>query len=279
MPPATASPIQPAPGPPSAEPDPEDLPGLLFKLDPDGRCCWLNQSAAERLAGAPASAANIELVKSRLHGLANIIAGIQSTADLLCQSMPAADDGSGEPDLAGETSSAIRNSALEARGLLQAIGLLLQGSGGRTEYFDVREQVEKTLGQLRHAVPRGVNVRFECAADSGVLVGLMHDFKIAVANLLLNSFAAMSGGGILLIRITGADGFLHLEFADSGCGLPPADAEQAFDPLFTTGEGKTLGLGLPQVREFAVASGGDVNLTSETGRGTSVVLRLPLKSG
>jgi signal transduction histidine kinase len=63
---------------------------------------------------------------------------------------------------------------------------------------------------------------------------------------------------------------------DTGCGMPEADAEKAFEPFFTTkAVGKGTGLGLFLSRETVLAHGGNLMLTSEMGRGTTVAVTLP----
>jgi signal transduction histidine kinase len=63
---------------------------------------------------------------------------------------------------------------------------------------------------------------------------------------------------------------------DTGCGMPEADVQKAFQPFFTTkAVGKGTGLGLFLSRETVLAHGGSLLLESETGRGTTVTVTLP----
>src|SRR4029079_17262829 len=64
--------------------------------------------------------------------------------------------------------------------------------------------------------------------------------------------------------------------ASVGTATPPGGPARVLEPFFTTKDiGKGSGLGLPQVYGFAQQSGGEVSITSEVGRGTTVTLLLP----
>jgi PAS domain S-box-containing protein len=114
-------------------------------------------------------------------------------------------------------------------------------------------------------------------------------FETAVVNLMVNARDAMDGEGTLTLRLVrdarlpsirghaAATGpFAMLSVTDEGTGIPPDLMDRIFEPFFTTKEvGKGTGLGLSQVIGFAKQSGGDVDVTSTVGRGTTFTLYLP----
>jgi signal transduction histidine kinase len=99
----------------------------------------------------------------------------------------------------------------------------------------------------------------------------------AFLNLITNAIDAMKGGGRLDVDVAATpEGDVEFRFEDSGCGIPPEDLGRIFDPLFTTKRpGKGTGLGLTIVRDVVAAHGGAVNVSSQPGRGTRVVVHLP----
>ena len=71
---------------------------------------------------------------------------------------------------------------------------------------------------------------------------------------------------------------VHVEFSDSGSGIPVDVIPRVFDDGFTTkrnGEGHGLGLGI--CREIVQRHGGRIELSSELGKGTTVSLSLPAR--
>lgn len=262
MPPIDSSPLMPA-----AVSMPEHLPGVIFSFH-DGQVTWRNETAARILVSARTSEVNFELLRNLLHGLVNTITGIHSSAEVLKQVLD-------ENGISDDTLDAILGGSLDAREQVQTIGMFLRESDARSEYFDLREQVEYVIDHLRRGVPRNVSISVACEAKSGTVCALLHDFRIAVANLLTNAVAAMSEGGELSIQIVGEGDFLHLRFVDTGCGIPSPRIDGVIDPLYTTRAGRSAGLGLAQVQAFARASGGDVRLESREGEGTTAILILP----
>jgi hypothetical protein len=70
---------------------------------------------------------------------------------------------------------------------------------------------------------------------------------------------------------------VRLAVSDNGRGMTIATKHRALDLFFTTkSRGMGTGLGLPLVRKVAVRAGGDIELTSSPGKGTTVVMKLPL---
>jgi PAS domain S-box-containing protein len=114
-------------------------------------------------------------------------------------------------------------------------------------------------------------------------------FEAALLNLVVNAVDAMPTGGAVTIttdtvqsetEVTPAlpaGHYVRISVADTGSGMSEDVLAQAFEPFFTTKQpGKGTGLGLSQVYGFIAQSGGDVHLSSEVGKGTTVDLYLPV---
>ncbi len=100
-------------------------------------------------------------------------------------------------------------------------------------------------------------------------------------NLLVNAAQAIPEGHAdqNLIRVTvgrGAGGEVVVEVSDTGCGIPPAHLKRLFDPFFTTkAAGIGTGLGLPICHGIVTDLGGEIDVASEPGKGSTFRVTLP----
>ncbi len=97
----------------------------------------------------------------------------------------------------------------------------------------------------------------------------------AFVNVALNAAEAMGQGGTLTVRSRVAGATVEVEFADTGTGIPPEHLSRILDPFFTTKE-KGTGLGLSVVYGLIERHGGRLDVASQVGVGTTVVIRLPI---
>lgn len=100
--------------------------------------------------------------------------------------------------------------------------------------------------------------------------------KQCLINLIKNSLEAMEDmeNGTLTVSTALDNDFVALTVEDTGVGIPQDLREKIFSPFFST-KGKGAGLGLAQTRKIIDEIGGDVDLTSKEGEGTTVTLYLP----
>jgi two-component system cell cycle sensor histidine kinase/response regulator CckA len=98
----------------------------------------------------------------------------------------------------------------------------------------------------------------------------------ALVNLIVNALEALSGKGTITMR-TGTDleeGYVWIEVADDGPGMPPDLERRAVEPFFTT-KAQGTGLGLAMVYACAHRYGGRLDIDTRPGRGTVVRLSFP----
>ena len=73
-------------------------------------------------------------------------------------------------------------------------------------------------------------------------------------------------------------GFVEIEFADTGVGIPAEYINNIFDPFFTT-KSKGMGLGLSVTYGIVERHGGQIQVESKVGEGTTFIVRLPVEEG
>jgi len=103
---------------------------------------------------------------------------------------------------------------------------------------------------------------------------LMEQVLINLVRNAVESFPAGREGRIELIASKGADDAIVFQVIDNGDGIPPEILDQVFIPFYTTKE-KGSGIGLSLSRRIVNLHGGAVQISSESGKGTSVLIRLP----
>ena len=98
-----------------------------------------------------------------------------------------------------------------------------------------------------------------------------------ILNLILNGFHAMEpDGGILTLTTSLDEHSIHIQVADTGCGISKEIQPKIFEPFFTTKEaGKGTGLGLAIVAQVVEDHQGRIRVESKTGKGTTFTVSLP----
>ncbi len=124
---------------------------------------------------------------------------------------------------------------------------------------------------------RKLNVGVEISLDPG-------RFRRVIINLFDNACQAMleyneSSNNtpplVLSIQSERVNRQLKISISDTGPGIPPDVMPHIFEPLYST-KGFGVGLGLPIVKEIIKQHAGKIEITSELGQGTQVILWLPL---
>jgi two-component system NtrC family sensor kinase len=97
-------------------------------------------------------------------------------------------------------------------------------------------------------------------------------------NIIINASHATQEGGSITVR-TGYEvkgRCVVVEIADTGCGIPKENLGRIFDPFFTTKADGT-GLGLAVSYGIIKNHGGDIDVKSEVGKGTTFTIKLPVQ--
>lgn len=148
----------------------------------------------------------------------------------------------------------------------------------------LEQLAEQRLDRFRdHAQYNGVHFITDFPEDGTMLPVDQSKMSQVFDNVIQNAIEAMTGsGGTLWVTVTstvksasGTDR-VRVEFRDSGRGISTAMISRIFDPFFTTKSSGT-GLGLSICHEFVRAHGGEIQVESAEGSGTSVRIILPIR--
>ncbi len=155
--------------------------------------------------------------------------------------------------------------------------------GGAMSAVDVNEAMDRSLMLVRHHLElHGIGLRAEPIEGDATIQADAGQVEQALLALLMNAIEAMraseAGEKALTVAARGDAGAVTLEVGDTGVGIRPEDLPHVFEPFFSTkGEetGAGLGLGLAVVYGIVKRHGGEIDVDSERGRGTTFRVRLP----
>lgn len=121
-----------------------------------------------------------------------------------------------------------------------------------------------------------VTLRYEAGAR--ILRARETDLETAFLNLLDNAVRFSKEGEAVEITVRGDAPFLKVAIRDRGPGISPKNLPKIFDRFFTTDSDKNgTGLGLSIVKAVVEAHGGEVEVASAPGEGTTFTVALPVR--
>jgi PAS domain S-box-containing protein len=243
-------------------------------------------SAEEALRQSQKMEAVGQLTGGVAHDFNNLLTVIKSSTDFLAR-----------PNLSAERQAryigAISDTVDRAAKLTSQLLAFARRQALKPEVFDVADRIRSIGDMLRTIVGSRVEIVTSFKVDHCLVDADASQFDTALVNIVVNARDAMEGSGRLVIVVDAVEGvpairahaggsgaFIVVRISDTGSGIPPEKLPHIFEPFYTTKEvGKGTGLGLSQVYGFAKQSGGDVDVSSDAGRGATFTLYLPRAEG
>ncbi|TVR68962.1 MAG: GHKL domain-containing protein [Spirochaetaceae bacterium] len=119
----------------------------------------------------------------------------------------------------------------------------------------------------------GVSIETRIENDQPVVLDFDRVVR-ALLNLLDNARKACRAGGRIELVATRREGVTAFIISDDGEGMPPEVRARVFEPFYSRSTGGT-GLGMMVVKNIVEAHGGSMEVSSEEGKGTSIIIQLP----
>jgi two-component system sensor histidine kinase PilS (NtrC family) len=143
--------------------------------------------------------------------------------------------------------------------------------------FDVAAAAEEVLLLLEHrASPGSLKVLREFAPSIPWAVDAQQ-FRQILWNLCLNAVEAMPEGGELRVSVAARGETLEVAVSDTGDGIAAGDVAHVFEPFFST-KPEGTGLGLALVHRIVQDHGGEIDVRSSPGLGTTFTVTLPARN-
>jgi len=167
--------------------------------------------------------------------------------------------------------------------LSRTVGRYLQFARGGDETTgagDAAQALTETLDLLEGEFrARRATLERPAAASASLPVRLDNEsLKQVFLNLMLNALEAMGEGGRLAVTAAERRGGIEVRFADNGPGIPAETLKQLGNPFIST-KARGSGLGLFLSRRLVRSAGGELDIESAVGRGTTCIVRLPRRKG
>ena len=99
-----------------------------------------------------------------------------------------------------------------------------------------------------------------------------------VTNLVMNARDAVNNRGEIRVETDQRNGWVVLVIADNGCGMSPEFVSRSLFRPFQTTKKKGLGIGLFHIKMIVNAHRGRIEVESQTGKGTTFRVLLPLRT-
>jgi signal transduction histidine kinase len=137
----------------------------------------------------------------------------------------------------------------------------------------IKDVIEDALSHT--TIPEGIELIKKLDAGLPQIEIDASQIQQVLVNIISNAVQAMPEEGKLIIGTRDNEGFLEVEIADTGCGIPEETIDKIFDPLFTT-KAKGIGLGLAVCKAIIDRHGGEIEVKSQVGKETTFIIKLPL---
>lgn len=145
----------------------------------------------------------------------------------------------------------------------------------------VREAAER---HARSALAADVRIETDVPDGQFVVTGDHTQLLSAISNLIDNAVKYSEGGDTVTVRLSREPGLIVIVVEDEGIGIPQPDIDRIFERFYRVDRARGrstggTGLGLSIVRHIVANHGGEVNVRSQEGEGSSFRLVLPVQIG
>jgi len=224
------------------------------------------------------------LAKGMLHNINNLMVGIVGYVQLLKMEMSS-------EGKSVEKVNKILQATQNVNEFVQKFSSLMHNEKVLAVPVKINYLIEEVVGLFSKSVPREIKIETELSTDLFEINATPFQIPQVLLNIFTNAQEAMPDGGTLSIQtsvkplpkeltisVEGdvAEEYLVISISDTGIGMDEETKRQIFDPLFTTKETVGVGLGLSAAYSIINNHKGVIDIQSEVGVGTTVLIYLPI---
>ena len=176
----------------------------------------------------------------------------------------------------------MQKSSLQITNLIdEIIGLSLIETSSETKHDDpvkVNALLEAVIADYQDAVSPKVTLRIDSELDPEFTIASNKSMLTRIVSALTDNAVKNTDKGSIVLKASATDSTLTIAVEDTGCGIPPEEAENIFGRFVKLDSFKQgIGLGLPLSRKLAEQLGGNVTLDTSYQPGARFVVTLPIK--
>ena len=190
----------------------------------------------------------------------------------------------------------IKMASLRAKDVINQLVSFSRNTHMKKRPINILPIIKESIKLLRASIPSSIEIRLDTPGDLPTVNADPVQIHQILINLCTNAAQAMQDkGGILAIHLQEitkpkpsafpANGkapghYLQMTVSDTGEGIDPRIIDRIFDPYFTTKDvGRGSGMGLAVVHGIITNYSGEVSVSSELHKGTTVEVILPVNKG
>jgi len=219
------------------------------------------------------------------HDFNNLLFPIIGMSEILLEDLP-------QDSLEHENAQEIFHAGRRAGDLVNQILAFSRQSEHKMTPVRVQNVLEEVLKLSRSTIPTNIEIQQNIQQNCGLIMADTTQIHQVAMNLITNAYHAVEDkNGVIDIELKEiiieqeevpvkellSGKYVRLSVSDSGIGMDQSTINKIFEPYFTTKEkGKGTGLGLAVVYGIVKEHNGDIKVYSESGKGTTFCVYLPL---
>jgi len=196
-------------------------------------------------------------------------------------------EGSEDKETTNQFLSVINSEADRMTRLVKDLLMLSRLDYGKSDWKKTRFSLDKLASEVveklrLEAETKGLEINYSSITDIPDFFGDRDRIEQVIINIVSNAIKYTPNGGKIDIFSGHLYDHIYLKIKDTGLGIPKKDLPRIFERFYRVDKARSrehggTGLGLAIAKEIATAHGGDINITSEYGKGTEVIIKFILK--
>lgn len=215
-----------------------------------------------------------EMAAGVAHDVNNALAPVSAFSELIVRSDEASE---GIRSMAGH----VLKSSQDAAAIIRRIQPLYWGEERRLEQVSIDSLVKEAVARHRELIQPNVGetaaIDIQVNTSPAVMWCSSTELREVLGNLLDNAVSAIAGKGVINVSCKADEQNLVVTVADDGVGMDNKTLESCFAAFFSTKGRYGSGLGLSTSRAILNSYGGDIEVESEEGHGTTFTFTIPIK--